>query len=314
MYDTVMVPLDGSGFAESTLSTAVTLARRTGATIHVTTVQEPLPSYVQSKWDEELGGAAERYLGRVVERLEASGVDATSRVLTGPVADTLVDHGEETGVDLAVMTTHGRGPLSRAWLGSVADALVRHASYPVLLLRPDEDEEEEEEALPGALPTTGPRATGPVEPAPPVRRVVVPLDGSELAETVLEPAIDLTGADGVEYVLLRMVPYPHDVASPYLPDTVQHNVEEMETWKEEAGRYLDGVAERLPSELDVRTVVAVGGQAALGIRNVAREEEADLVAMATHGRGGLARVLLGSVADKVIRSSHIPILLRRPGG
>ena len=314
MYDKVLVPLDGSGFAETALPTALTLARRVDATVHLVTVREPLPSYARLEWDEEIHGAAERYLEAVVERLGTSGVNATYRVLTGPVADTLVDHGEEVGADVAVMTTHGRGPLSRVWLGSVADAFVRHASYPILLLRPEDGGESEEDTLPGALPTSGPRATGPVEAAAPFRRVLVPLDGSELAESVLEPVLDITGTEGVEYVLLRMVPYPHDVASPYLPDTIQHNVEELEAWQAEAGRYLDEVADRLPGELEVRSLVMVGSQAAMGIRNVAQDEEIDLVAMATHGRGGLSRMLLGSVADKVIRSSHTPLLLRRPGG
>lgn len=313
MYDKVLVPLDGSGFAETALPTALALTRQAGGTIHLVTVREPLPSYARVEWDEEIHGAAERYLASVVARLEGAGVEATWEVVTGPVADTLVDHGEEVAADLAVMTTHGRGPLSRAWLGSVADAFVRHASYPILLLRPDEDEDAEE-PLPGALPTSGPRATEPIEPGPPFRKVLVPLDGSELAETILETVLGVTGTEGVEYLLLRMVPYPHDVASPYLPDTIQHNVQELEAWQAEAEAYLGRVADGLPSELEVRPVVMVGSQAAMGIRTVAREEEVDLVAMATHGRGGLSRMVLGSVADKVIRSSHAPLLLRRPGG
>lgn len=314
MYDKVLVPLDGSGFAETALPTALTLAGRAGATLHLVTVREPLPSYAGLEWDDSIDGAAARYLDKVMERLEAGGVQATSRVLTGPVADTLVDHGERVGADVAVMTTHGRGPLSRVWLGSVADAFVRHASYPILLLRPEEEEEGGEEPLPGALPTSGPRATGPVAAAPPFRRVLIPLDGSELAETILDPVLEVTGTEDVEYLLLRMVPYPHDVASPYLPDTIQHNVDELEAWQAEAGSYLDRVAEGLPTELEVRTAVMVGSQAAMGIRNAARDEDVDLVAMATHGRGGLTRMVLGSVADKVIRSSHTPLLLRRPEG
>lgn len=312
MYDKVLVPLDGSGFAETALPTALTLARRVGATIHLVTVREPLPSYARREWDDEIHGAAERYLSAVTERLGSQEVEATWKVASGPVADTLVDLGEEIGADVAVMTTHGRGPLSRAWLGSVADAFVRHASYPVLLLRPEE-KEEVEEPLPGALPSSGPRAAGAVEAAPPFRRVLVPLDGSDLAETILEPVLELTGTEGVEYLLLRMVPYPHDVASPYLPDTIHHNVQELEAWQVEAGNYLDRVADGLPGGLEVRNVVMVGSQAAMGIRTVARDEDVDLVAMATHGRGGLTRMVLGSVADKVIRSSHMPLFLRRPG-
>jgi nucleotide-binding universal stress UspA family protein len=110
----------------------------------------------------------------------------SSALLDGPVPDAINRYAAATGADLLVMTTHGRGPLARFWLGSVADALVRQASVPILLVPPK-----------GAAPD--------LAQTPVIRRVLIPLDGSELAEQVLEPALALGAATQTEYTLLRVV-------------------------------------------------------------------------------------------------------------
>jgi nucleotide-binding universal stress UspA family protein len=192
------------------------------------------------------------------------------------------------------MTTHGRGGLERAWLGSVADALVRCCSVPILLLRPGE-------------------STPDIAQVPQFKRILIPLDGSALAEQILAPALELGGLAHAEYTLLRAVePF---VLVGYAP-VAQASRLDLKLTQEglaEAQRYLDRVAERLRAAgRPPRTRALLAEQSAAAILDEARRQDADLIAMATHGRSGLARLLLGSVADKVLRGATLPVLMVRP--
>jgi nucleotide-binding universal stress UspA family protein len=200
-------------------------------------------------------------------------------------------------VDLVVMTTHGRGPFSRFWLGSVADEFLRRAPVPVLLVRPQETK-----------PDLG------REPA--LRHVLVPLDGSPLAEQILGPAVSLGSLTRADYTLLRVVPPPmfgvYDAGGFAISPVEEPSLEEQ---RSHAEAYLDKVAERLRAKsLPVRTQVIVGRQPSEAILEEAQTQAIDLIALATHGLQGLQRLLLGSVADKVIRGASIPVLVYRPTG
>lgn len=296
MYQKLLVPLDGSAFAETALSAATHVARNAGASIILATVREPLTAMVYQEWMTSEGSWEEAYLEEVAAKLGAeSGVEMTTVLLSGRVDESLDRHAAEEGVDLIVLATHGRGPLTRSWLGSTADGLVRRSRIPVLLTRPSEDGSEAGEA----------RHT--------FERVLVPLDGSELSERALEPALALGGLDDASFTLLRIVQYPAGLASPYLPDTVTLNRQLVEEARERAQAYLETTASKLREKgVEVATEVQLEPQPGTGIIHFARDHEIDLIAMATHGRGGVSRVLLGSVADKVLRGSHAPLLLVRP--
>jgi len=295
MYRSLMVPLDGSPFAEHALPFAASIARRAGATLHIVQAHVPVASpYSGSELaadinlDATIREQEAAYLDGVVKRLTESVPIPVSRALVdGLVADALHEQALTTAADLVVIATHGRGPFSRFWLGSVADALVRRLPMPVQLVRPREE-----------APDLGAEV--------PVRRILIPLDGSDLAEQILRPATELGSLTQAEYTLLRVVepflPPPHQLPGPLFDQLAR-----------EAQTYLDGVAGSLREQsLRVETRVVINRFAAAAILEEARVHDSDLIALGTHGRGGLARVLLGSVADKVVRGATTPVLVHRP--
>ena len=200
------------------------------------------------------------------------------------------------------MATHGRSPLGRFFLGSVTDEMMRHGNLPLLLVRPATD---------------GP----PLEDEPDLSRVILALDGSSLAETVLEPAIALAGLmPEAEIVLVRALPAVAEVEGPGegpVHKEAQHILDEVRAMQEdvrrEAEEYLAAVARKLEARgLRVRTHVVYEDRPAEAILHEAQDEHAGLIALETHGRGGLARLFRGSVADKVVRAAHVPVLVHRP--
>lgn len=296
MYRQIMVPLDGSRFAEAALPVALSVSRRTHAPLHLVTVQEPVPSFAYDDWETAAEEWSREYLANVLERARPhAGGEVTVSLLSGHVVEVLEKEAERTGTDLVVMATHGRGALSRAWLGSVTDSFLPHANRPVLLVRPEE----------GAQPD--------VEADTTFGRILVPLDGSELSESVLEHAVEFGELFDAAYHLSRIVPYPMQFNSPYLPHTMQLNQEFVDEAKRSAEDYLSEKVALLEARgFKVDSSAVVVPQAGHGILAEAADAECDFIAMATHGRTGLTRAILGSTADKVVRGSHLPVLLYRP--
>ena len=195
MYRKILVPLDGSAFAVHALPLALTLARRSRAEIHLATVTTPLAaSYLEGVYvgngdlEEEQAAQQRAYQERTLARLsERIDVPLTGEVMHGEVASTLCDLAACGEYDLMVMATHARSPFGRFWLGSVADEMIRHGTLPMLLVRPGEGEAK-------------------LDVEPDLGRVVLPLDGTELAEQILEPAVALAGLmPWAEIVLVRAI-------------------------------------------------------------------------------------------------------------
>jgi nucleotide-binding universal stress UspA family protein len=301
MYRSILVPLDGLTFAEHALPAALSLARRTEGSLHVVLVHTAFV-YVESgliyddRVDRQLREQEQGYLEAVVKRLKAaSPVPVTWALRDGLVADGICEQATASSADLIVMTTHGRGPLSRFWLGSVADDLVRRAPVPVLLVRPQETASD-------------------LTHEPAFRHVFVPLDGSPLAEQVLEPAVAVGQLLGADVTLLRIVkPVLFAGHDPTLLRDQALGQPATEELQAEARAYLEGAAERLRAQsLRVQTRVIVHVQPAVAILEQSLAPPDGVIALATHGRGGLTRALLGSVADKVVRGATIPVLVCRP--
>lgn len=302
MIHSILVPLDGSEFGEQALLAAAAIAQRTGATlrlahVHVSAAMTPFAGStpVNAEHEERLRDAAATYIEELAREIEETHrVPATPVILDGSIVDALARYAQESNVDLITMTTHGRGGISRAWLGSVADGLVRQAQRPVVLIRPTTD-----------LPDRLRQGT--------FQRVLIPLDGSEAAEQVIPYALAVAGPAEIEIRLLQVVlpVLPHEqVVAPYAV-FVDHTSAEQRV--AEAETYLHRRAEELKSEgVAVTPTVVIHGQPALAILEEADREGIDLIAMATHGRGGVARLVLGSVADKVLRGGSAPLLLLRP--
>lgn len=295
MYRQIMVPLDGSRFAESALSPALTVSRITGAAVHLAIVEEPIPSFAYDLDDNVVREWSGKYLDKVVRSArDRTGGGLDYNVLSGHVVEALEAEAKACRADLVVMATHGRGVLTRAWLGSVTDAFLHNTSGPVLIVRPQEEEP--------------PDILGDVA----YSKVLIPLDGSEVSESVLDHALGFGALFGASYHLVRVVPFPMDVASPYLPATFQMNQDLVEEARSAAREYLEIHAERMRQRgLTVDVGVRVEAQAGHGILKEAEAQECRLIAMATHGRGGLSRAILGSATDKVLRGAHVPLLLHR---
>jgi nucleotide-binding universal stress UspA family protein len=307
LYRSILVPLDGSSFAEHARPGACEIARRSGATLrlaHVHTLSAT-PIYVEGQpvIDEQLASLSQEheriYLERLKHQLATLGPElnitvelldrSLESIVSEPVGSFLAAYAAQTATDLIVMTTHGRGGLARFWLGSVADTLMRLSKVPILLLRPQE----------------GAPAFAPL---PVFQKILIPLDGSVLAEQIIEPALALGALMQAEYTLLRVV-------EPLFPvyNFIARAKELDEAAIEEARRYLKQVAQRLALEgrrLDTKVILS--GETAHAILESAQHNGNNLIALATHGLSGLQRLMVGSIADKVLRGGRIPILLYRP--
>lgn len=291
----ILVPLDGSQFAEHAIPTALEIARRRDAAVEFLVVFEDEPAV--AGWPlspERAAGAFKEYLGDVAERLGkvTAGLELTTTVEGGQVQEHIVKHAGRWNTELVVMTTHGRGAVSRSWLGSVADHVVRHATVPVVLIRPVEGEEIDYAHRPA------------------FQNVLVGLDGSKRAERCLEWATRIGGPDG-NYTLLRVVTGPiHTPLSTYIPDAVKETSEILKKGRAKATEYLTGVADAMRSNgYTVKTEIVDGVPAATGILRYAGHNPTDLIAITTHGRTGISRLLMGSVADKVVRGADLPVLV-----
>lgn len=297
---TILVPLDGSEFAEGALSPAARLALRHEADLVLTSVVSDLPPVplasadgeMVSQWFEEEKERAQTYLDRVKEHLATDHprLTVTTRVDLGPVARTLMAQAAEADADLIALTTHGRGTIQRAWLGSVADALLRESRRPTLLLREGEASSKlfVDETSPG--------------------HILIPLDGSDTSAEILGPVTSLLPTHGGAVTLLSVVRPPFPLASSYLP----HAVEEEKAADEQRKRVADHLAQVVegwdPVGVDVSTEVLVAEDVARAILDYADRSPVKLLALSTRGRGGVGRLLLGSVADKLIRGSRLPVL------
>ncbi|HUF13948.1 MAG TPA: universal stress protein [Longimicrobiales bacterium] len=299
-----MVPLDGSPAAEHALPRAAAIAQRANACIRIVAVlpgagflePEDLPSAVSERLrrgKEQLS----RYVDRVVATLRAtSHVRATGSVRIDAPVDGLLKEMEDKTVDLVVMTSHGRGGLKRAWLGSVTDALLRRAAVPVLVVKPTSDSQPDWK-----------------RPGPALDSVVVPLDGSTVAEAALEPAAALAELYGASLILLQVVTTPYVVPPTAVPyGMVVDHIEVLDR-RSRAEDYLQRVAERVRAEGLTATPIVIDQESiAEGIVAHSENGAETVIALATHGIGGVKRLLLGSVADKVLRLAEAPVMVVRP--
>ena len=301
----ILVPLDGSPLGQEVLPLALALGRRHGWAVELVHVHEPPPMlarapHVDPRFDREQRGEMQRWLTALAEAAaRQNGQTVTASFLDGAVGKTLETHVARRAPSLVVMATHGRGGLSRAWLGSVADRLVRRVHVPVLLVRPE----------PGRAATDAA-----------FHRILVP-HGSKLAEQALETALVLGAPGGVEYILITVVEPPQlstpsvmmAVAAAETGSTAEALAQIAALRQAVAEQYLGQVGNEVRRrEITVHTHVAVHPQLAQGILEYAAESGADLIAVATHGLGGLARFLVGSVADQVIRGASAPVLVVHP--
>ena len=303
MYNRVLVLLDGSGPAEQILPFAGQIARDTGASIQLLSVVESdlesrMVTATRGRYVEDPRNAAvamaEEYLREVAQRLEVSAELVSSGVLVGRVVDEIQHEAKRVSSTLLAMTTHGRAGLWRLTLGSVATKLVQSAQSPILLLRPGSRDLD----LCGEDLST----------------VIVPLDGSQLAEAALPHASSLARALDCSVVLTSVAPSQASLAVTYgasgryyVPPGAVGRV------RSALQEYLEAKAQELTGQgVNSVRVQFMQGDAAKRILALAKADPGSLVVISTHGRSGLGRWVMGSVADKVMRQSVRPVLVIRP--
>lgn len=307
MFQHVLVPLDGSFRAEQALPVAARLARAAGGSLLLVRVISPpinysggfspVPLMTEQIIESEMAGATD-YLTAVAARPILAGMAITTEVLLGFPAHQLSEAAQAHGSDLIVLCTHGRTGLIRWALGSVAHTLVHQSTVPLLVLR-------QEHAL-AHVETARPFCT------------LVPLDGSELAEAALAPGLAVTEALAAsEWGALHLV----QVVKAFQSTAEEGFVSEL---NEEARRlarsYLATAAERLESQmtgqrLAVTSSVEVASDVASALLGVAEQADpgaCDLIAISTHGRSGLQRWVMGSVTQRLLDTTHLPMLIVRP--
>ncbi|HET7767985.1 MAG TPA: universal stress protein [Chloroflexota bacterium] len=295
MYRTIVVPLDGSPFAERALPYATSLARVSGARLVLVTAPDDEPidipdPHTGSYKTVDLAG---RYLERVLMHLADRGVETSTEVSYLRPADAILRCAQDRGAGLIIMATHGRSGVRRLVFGSVADAVLRRAETPVVMVPPHDTLAWSSQSVPAG------------EELLPPFRVLVPLDGSDLALAALEPAQRLTDAFGGDLVLLRVAEPPHSLHRGDAGDALYDPAADLVHDRD----YLKDVARTLRATR-VLTVCAAGSPAEL-IESVAGEWGANAVAMATHGRSGLTRLVMGSVTSAALRRAGRPYLLVR---
>ncbi len=293
MIRTVLVPLDGSELAESVLPYAGQIARVTGSEIVLLTAVYLYNAWGESPMRQDLGketAAAQTYLESKRDQLKSSGLTVKTVIAYQPAADSILTAAADEDADLIAMSTHGRSGISRWILGSVADKVLHATQRPLLLVRAREADE---------------RTLAPID------RIVVPLDGSELSLSVLPYVEEMAEALGASLILVHAVK-PLDIyaGGAMTPTPVGAILDDLLA---QGQSFLARVAQDIQArgKVKVRSVVNIGVPVNEIIR-IAQEVNAGLIGMATHGRSGAGRWIMGSMANAVVRRTNLPCLVIRP--
>jgi nucleotide-binding universal stress UspA family protein len=296
MFHTLIVPLDGSEQAERALPYAVRLAQASaGRLVLVRAALGPPPS--GQDWERQQTAAVEEastYLSDVADKL-VKGVPVATAVPYGHAADEIVESVHRYGADAIVMTTHGRTGLAHLLRGSITEAVLARADVPVLVLH----------SRPGEAPAV------PFDIAS--ARILVPLDGSVLAESAVPVAVSMLGIAG-EIVLLTVILAPERVQRDESGRVIAYIDQQEPDVRQQGLDYLHGIARAIMDDnpdlhvtCDVRLDTPGNG-----ILTAEIERAVDLVIMATHGLTRVRRGFTGSVAGEVIREGFTPVLLVPP--
>jgi nucleotide-binding universal stress UspA family protein len=295
MKQPILVPLDASALAEQALPFAEALAEASGSPLLLLCASyvASVPGLDVAEEQARVVTDAELYLRRVATRLKRSGIAVETCAPYGVAGQAIAREARVRRAWLIVMATHGRGGLERALLGSVADGVVRQSPVPVLLLRAWHSGDSRARLL----------GSGPI---------LVPLDGSAHAEEVLPIARALASMLGTRMIVARAIPPPDTALT---PDgmAVALFTEDRAVAEREARAYLARVAATFAEQDTAVETLVRHGEPAATIAAIAEEQGAALTVLATHGRSGLDRLLMGSVAERIVQHGATPVVLVRSG-
>ncbi|MFN8499818.1 MAG: universal stress protein [Anaerolineae bacterium] len=295
MYKSILVPLDGSELSEQALPLAKSIARGMNARLLLLQAVHPLglPNGPLNGHQIRAINEAEAYLAKIASDLLSDGIIADTAVMDASPAHAILDEIRLRGIDMVVMTTHGRSGLGRWVYGSVAEAVLHGSSVPVLLVRCNT-----------WLPEDVVQQTYP--------RFLLPLDGSEVAEAAIPHAINMARQMAATVYLIHV----HEPPELSKEDVVAHPEKAQEVLEQDqqvVERYLAVIADKFRAAgINVHALVRSGA-----VTQTILEESWDLgislIIMATHGRAGLSRMFFGSKAMEVLHFGMLPVLLVRPG-
>ncbi len=328
IFQTIIVPLDGSQLAETAIPMAMTLSRVTGAEmVLLRVIEEMRPIYdaecreviwvdpANPRLEQELRHAltsggdviwidpanpqlehlAPAILEPTVTRLAQQELSVQAVIRLGDPRTEIIDEAERHPEPVIVMASRGRGGLSRLLLGSVATRVLQAAPCPLLIARA--------------------RAAGQRPEAVTLTSIAVPLDGSELAEKALGIAAPLARAAGARLHLVRVAETYYEIVSPpsevFTQPIAKPTLEMFERLEREAEDYLAATAARLERQSIPVTWEVLSGDPGKELLDYVERERPDLMVITTHGRGGLSRWFYGSIADKLVTASEVPVLLIR---
>jgi nucleotide-binding universal stress UspA family protein len=288
MYERILVPLDGSGRAEHALPYAEWIAKRLNSTITLLT---------GCSQNDPMLRPLSVYLDKEAEDVRKLGIEVNSSCVFGDIAEEILDSAEKNRIGLIVMTSRGASGTTRWSLGGVALKVVLHSNTPILLVR------------------TAERHAARLEEG--VRSILVPLDGSPVAESILPHIQDLALATGLEVILLQVtvpIGYPAVARDNVEADKHEMDVKKLNETRAAATKFYLGEREKeLASKgVKVSTVSMTGKPASELILQYISDNPIGMTALATHGFSGISKWAFGSVAIDILEGSTRPLLLLRP--
>jgi len=310
MFSRILVPLDGSETAEITaVPYAVDIALKFDAEIFVVCVAKPADDRMKHLFELYLERIAEKVRHGIEQWKPGCGVRLSLQILSGDPAEEILRFADEIDASLIAISGHRLSGGSRWPLGTVSNKVIRATPRPVLVTRSQASEEtRHQQRL--------------------VKRVLLPLDGSQVAEAALPYAEILTLKSGAELILCHIVEWEMNVEIGYhqIPERALYDgspshptrketpeaTKELETRATSAEAYLQGVGQKLQEKGINTSLVVRYGSIADQILDYAEANDIDLITMCTHGRSGVARWFSGSVTDKVLHAGNTPLLVVRP--
>lgn len=278
MFDSLLLPTDGSDGIEAVFEQVLDIAASHNATLHILHVADT-STESRGQPDDTVEQQGETLVAEAANRATDRGLGTETAVAQGRVPQKIAEYAAEAGVDCIVMPTHGRTGLEEHVLGSTTERVSRQTTVPVLTLRPKE-----------------PAITYPFE------SLLVPTDGSDPATIALKFAVDRASETAATIHLLSAV----DTA---IFDAAGHTLPHLDAIESQANKVVERAADLAATKdaKSITTAVEQGPSIPAVIRRYATENDIDCIVMGTHGRTGFKRYLIGSVTEAVLRSASVPV-------
>lgn len=294
MYEKILVALDGSPAAEATIPYVQEIAASVGSEVVLLRVCESSEQCDDGGTRQYLDSLATGMVQGIasLQKPSAKSPAVTPVAVSGKPADQIVDYADANSVSLIAIAAHGRSGESRWPIGAVAEKVLHGTRIPILLV-------------------TATRQDKAVTSTPGLKKVLVPLDGSEVGEAALSYVEFLALRLGLEVTLLHVLENKYIAYGPDIGGYIPYTQEWLDASRDQARKYLSGVEARLKSKGVPVSSALESGPAAERIIEVAHRAGTDLIAMSTHGRSGVSKWVFGSVAERVLHAGKVPLILVR---